>query len=431
MAYILQQSPRILRKNSKTNLEPTYQFLKELYGTSLLAVAVKRNPDLLLTRGAGYEGGAFDLVETFLVEELKLSKRQIATIKKDFPVLFQTPVSKLLSTVYLFRNKMTNLSGEKSNVAIAKLMKLHPQVFILSAESLEHRIGFLSQQCGLDIGYIIGNAGSLLGLSVEDNLEPKFKLLSQHFPDRTSLVAALKSHPQILGLSRDNLQAKISYFDFIDSEHSKNSSTLLQDDTLVSRILLKATPVFSLSLSNNIIPKIEFLAKIWGVDEVDSTVPKLTSSIDSISNSPRLTLSEQLRQFPSILSLSLVGNLQPTAEFYNRTHYIKLDCNWRLQPSSTALRGRDLAASLSNRLLPRWHFFRSKMMSEGNDCIAELEIRKALPLHVLVSATDIVFCEDLSLNATEYSIFKQEAIPRLKFSSQFDTWLKTGRPIDV
>ncbi|GAX16114.1 hypothetical protein FisN_3Hh406 [Fistulifera solaris] len=418
-ALVLQQSPRILRKNAKTSLEPTYQFLKDLYGESLLSVALKRNPDLLLTRGAGYDGGVLELVEVFLAEELALSQRQIATIKKDFPVLFQTPVSKLLSTVYLFRTRMEHQTHEQATVAIAKMMLLHPQIFILSVESIEHRIEFLVKECGLDTDSIVRNAGFLLGLSIEENLEPKLKLLSAYIPNREMLATALKSHPQILGLAQDTLQAKFSYFDRIDADCFGTNSVLTADDSLASRILLRATPVLSLSLEKNIIPKIEFLAKVWGIE-----------SLDTSPRSPRLSLSEQLRQYPSILSLSLGGNIRPTVEFYNRTSYIELDSSWRLQPWSISLRGRDLAASLSNRLLPRWHFFHSKLFSK-EDSNAQRAMQKGLPLHILVSATDTTFCDEFNFDATEYSVFKREAIPRLKFSSQFDTWVKTGRPIDV
>ncbi|GAX10209.1 hypothetical protein FisN_3Lh406 [Fistulifera solaris] len=429
-ALVLQQSPRILRKNAKTSLEPTYQFLKELYGESLLSMALKRNPDLLLTRGAGYDGGVLELVEVFLAEELALSQRQIATIKKDFPVLFQTPVSKLLSTVYLFRTRMEHQTREQATAAIAKLMLLHPQVFILSVESIEHRIEFLVKDCGLDTDSVVRNAGFLLGLSIEENLEPKLKLLLQYIPNREKLATALKSHPQILGLAQDNLQAKVSYFDRIDADCFGTHPSFARDDSLASRILMRATPVLSLSLKKNIIPKIDFLAKVWGIDDVAADARPRIASLDTSPRSPRLSLSKQLRQYPSILSLSLEGNIRPTAEFYNRTNYIELDSNWRLQPWSVSLRGRDLAASLPNRLLPRWHFFHSKQVST-EDRNTQRAMQKGLSLHILVSATDTIFCDEFNFDTTEYSVFKREAIPRLKFSSQFDTWIKTGRPIDV
>ena len=46
-------------------------------------------------------------------------------------------------------------------------------------------------------------------------------------------------------------------------------------------------------------------------------------------------------------------------------------------------------------------------------------------------ASDDAFCRQMKLSLTDYLVFKEEAVPRLKFSSQFDRWLKTGRPIDL
>jgi len=95
-----------------------------------------------------------------------------------------------------------------------------------------------------------------------------------------------------------------------------------------------------------------------------------------------------------------------------------LDDNWKLIEGNKRIPGRYIASSLFHRLLPRWHYCMKK------------EIPKP-PLYVLVGTTDESFCERMSLNVNQYLLFKQEAIPRLKFSSQFDTWLKTGRPIEI
>jgi hypothetical protein len=52
-----------------------------------------------------------------------------------------------------------------------------------------------------------------------------------------------------------------------------------------------------------------------------------------------------------------LGNLQPTMNFFNRTGYTALDDDWKLvDSSSTRIRGRYIASSLYQRLLPRWHY---------------------------------------------------------------------------
>lgn len=104
--------------------------------------------------------------------------------------------------------------------------------------------------------------------------------------------------------------------------------------------------------------------------------------------------------------------------FFNRTGYTQLDDDWNLKRGSKRIPGRYIAASLFHRLLPRWHY-----------CMQN-EIPTP-PLYIIVSTSDESFCEELSLNFDQFVLFRAEAIPRLKFSSQFDTWLKTGRPIDI
>jgi hypothetical protein len=171
-------------------------------------------------------------------------------------------------------------------------------------------------------------------------------------------------------------------------------------------------------------------------------------SIDSQSSEDSLV--SLLGEYPSILTLSLEGNIQPTINFYNRTGYIELDADWNRERDQigktmsrgkvSVVRGRYIAASLFNRLLPRWHYCRSVASKsvgddadgEGNDDIDnDNDSSPVIPLHVLVSATDLLFCDQMSIDHADFINYKTESIPRLKFSSQFDTWLKTGRPIDV
>lgn len=118
------------------------------------------------------------------------------------------------------------------------------------------------------------------------------------------------------------------------------------------------------------------------------------------------------------MPFSLLGNLQPTMNFFNRTGYTSLDDSWKLAEGGKRIRGRYIASSLFHRLLPRWHY-----------CVNH-ELPPP-PLHVIVTASDVAFCQQLSLDVDDFLMFRNKAVPRLKFSSQFDTWLKTGRPIDL
>jgi hypothetical protein len=166
-----------------------------------------------------------------------------------------------------------------------------------------------------------------------------------------------------------------------------------------------------------------------------------------------------LQEYPNILTLSVEGNLKPTMVFFNKTGYTQLNENWELvspaagvlnnklsDPSQPYIRGRYIAASLYNRLLPRWHYWFSKRhvvepeisrkIAKDNTMVTSTSpttdpLPKMPPLHILVMASDELFCKTMAFSFEDFLAFKEESIPRLKFSSQFDMWLKTGRPIDL
>jgi hypothetical protein len=301
-----------------------------------------------------------------------------------------------------------------------------------------------------DLAKIVqSSGGSILGLSVERNLKPTIEyLLEQIYYEqednaRDLLRKCLLAHPQVLGLGISNLQAKVNFFRSIG-------------ESLPGKIATRCPSVLSLSLEQNIKPTVDFLCKAWGV----------TTSANNASCDNTL-LQSMLYEYPNILTLSIEGNLKPTMVFFNKTGYTLLNKEWELvnvfettnttkvatdnssvnktrskDCDSRIIRGRYIAASLYNRLLPRWHFYitkrpqiESKISSEGfpkeiGNSTVTTEL-KTLPLHLLVMASDEEFCEVMDFVQNEYLQYKEEAIPRLKFSSQFDTWLKTGRPIDL
>jgi hypothetical protein len=270
-------------------------------------------------------------------------------------------------------------------------------------------------------------------------------------PSRDALLKCLLSHPQILTLSMSNLQSKFQYFSEIEalegSTTTSPGSSTVDTTSLASRILSRCPAVYSLSLTDNIIPKIDLLSKAWGVSALNGN----SGDVYSLGASPKDTtlLSHWLQEFPNVLTLSLEGNIRPTLNFFNRTRYTILTEDWELAPGATRIPGRYMAASLYSRLLPRWHYCLSQAgvtavdtttSSSSSDSEEELSssdssspspVANAPPLHLLVQATDAAFCEKLGLEYNGYEDFRESAIPRLKFSSQFDTWLKTGRPIQV
>ena len=431
---IVQSSPRILRKNVQNNLKPTAKFLLGLWGTKLFREALKRNPNLLLSSGIGSNGPVNRDVELLFVDRLQLKKADLKRLKQSASFLFSQPTEKLAEVIDYFESilKAGSFPERKIPGIIAKMTLANPQILRLSVKSnLEPRVEFLKLKCGFDsadIASLIKTSGPVwIPLSVSANLEPTLDFFAKLVPDQAALRKSVLSHPAVLGLSIDNLNSKVDYFDAIDRQgrcsmdddevKSKSSGA-----SLASRMAVRCPAIYSLSLSNNIIPKVDFLALFWNTTSPHQLDDDGNGRYEADSGS----LATLLKEYPNVLTLSLEGNIQPTINFFNRTGYAKLDSDGRLievaeQDKGTVIRGRYLAASLYNRLLPRWHF-----------CIAKNIAEKDMPpLHLLATATDLTFCKHYGFTVKEFQDFKTDSIPKLKFSSQFDTWLKTGRPIDI
>ena len=491
---IIQKSPRILGQyhSIDSRLVPTVEFLHGLYGDDMFVEAISRNTDLLLLRGIGYnaagrgrrEGDSNSNdnmnveVEEYLQNELDMSSSAIVKLKRNHPKVFQLslkdkvkPAMKYLHSLLGHNNIHENVPASLSRQQkkkVAKIVSCHPQVLQLDVTSnLEPTACFLRDACDFtdtELANVISAAPGVLGLSVEENLQPTLQLIEDILKssvkqevgvneidyDRSNFVVQLRKcilrHPQILALSLDNLRSKRDYFNSIDSSCDGSSSMVQNNEgtekrkpSLAARILQNSPSVYSLSLEGNIIPKVEYLTTIWG-----SSFNMPTDSSFS-GESGRDILSENIHEYPPIMTLSLEDNIIPTISFYNMTGYLALKGN---------IRGRYVATSLYKRLLPRWHFMlqeqekqqkqqleqlESLVTKAGNDELPKYNITTSTtsstvilpPLHLLAGASDDKFCRQMKLSLNDFQAFKDEEGPRLKFSSQFDRWLKTGRAIDL
>jgi hypothetical protein len=116
-----------------------------------------------------------------------------------------------------------------------------------------------------------------------------------------------------------------------------------------------APSMYSSSLAKNIVPKVEYLARLWGGDDRTKDVTKFGGRRNSLSGN--------LCKYPVILTLSLEDNIIPMLLFFNVMGYIGLDVNGMPQMNELPMHQRKviiqscyIATSLYNRFLPRWHF---------------------------------------------------------------------------
>jgi hypothetical protein len=436
---IVQTSPRILRKNAKSYLQPTVDFLLELWGPDLFRTAISRNPNLLLSSGLGHDGSANGEIETYLKANLGMKKGGLEKLKRSGPFVFALSLEKMKSVLDFLQAILEKGTFSSSLIPgiLLKVVKSNPNLLSLSVSTnFEPGVNFLMSRCGLnaaDMASLIKSSGTaVLGLSVEANLQPTIDYLSSFVKNEEDLKKCILTHPQLLGLSLTNLRAKVAYFDAIDSQEL---TVVPNAPSLASRVAAKSPAVYSLSLKENIAPKVDFLARVWGTpvptivyDEKDEPVFTPVKPIYPDDGKKQASLGHLLQEYPSIMTLSLEGNIQPTINFYNRTGYTVLEDSWNLvrgKGSVGVIRGRYIATSLYNRLLPRWHYVLARGVKGQDGPVPHL------PLHLLAGCTDQSFCDSFGFEIDEFASFKSDSIPRLKFSSQFDTWLKTGRPIDV
>ncbi|KAL7537664.1 hypothetical protein ACHAXR_011375 [Thalassiosira sp. AJA248-18] len=447
--------------------------------------AISRNTNLLLVRGVGYSAGRGGIgssrgiesvggeggdsrnntlvVEKYLQDELSVSSAGIAKLKRNHPSLFQLSLNSKVKPVVQYLYSLLGYSDTtgvpprtKQTKQVAKIVTNYPVLLQLDvAANLGPTACFLRDSCDLtdkELAMVITATPGVLGLSVEDNLKPTIQFIEDVLVSggivqkkvdanngnggedatKTLLRKCILKHPQILALSLSNLSAKRDYFDGIDGDdddaHSGDESIKGRKPTLAARILVSAPSTYSLSLKENIAPKTEYLARLWGSQMPSSCTKEGGDGEGSF-------LSDSLREYPQILTLSKEGNIIPTLSFYNMTGYIALDMdglprtqNSTMQQKNVMIRSRYIATSLYNRLLPRWHFLANTKPSSKETITSSANLP---PLHLLAGASDDVFCRQMKLSLKDYLAFKEEAVPRLKFSSQFDMWLKTGRPIDL
>ena len=214
--------------------------------------------------------------------------------------------------------------------------------------------------------------------------------------------------PDVLTLSIENVASKVEYY------NSLGSTTT--GVPLASRIAFNQANVLALHVADNVVPKLEFLSKVWGV-----SFPSTGETTDPYRDGDdQALLCHLVGDQTSVLALSLEKNLQPTMEFYNQTGYTELGDDWTLQKGGHAIGGLYMTFSLSNRLLPRWHYFHQQREQE-KEGEAPAHSRDKPSIYTLAKVTDRLFCERCGFDLQDYTKFRLECAPKLKSLSQLNT----------
>ncbi len=453
-------------------------------------------------------------MERFLKDDLNMPRRLFDQLNERHPFILHIPLDRtirplvsflacLLTQQDYYQSKNEQYSQTLHTLddtikrILVRVISNYPTILSLTLDgNLYPTVEFLRKSCFMDESHLanmVRNCPQILGLSVEDNLSITLDFIVRSFGLSTpkDFQRCLGRHPQILCLSLENLHSKVVFFQSLDKYNDvtadsdqgvvvegiiseeiptvgSNPSSPTSAISLMYRIAVNAPSVYSLSLRDNIIPKLVTLAKVWCVEQggrsslesslletlfadhdvAGTTMPPTTS----LAQRARTTLSKRLKEYPTILTFSHDAKIIPTLQFLNRTGYLNLDASGYAQGTGNStyhhhhhhvIPGRYLAASLYTRLLPRWHYIQHQKQQLLHDTHlgetkskAQSEIQAKVlghppPLHILALSTDLKFCSYFNFSVTAFYTYKEDAIPKLKFTTQFEIWIRTGAPIDI
>eukprot|EP00438_Fugacium_kawagutii_P031476 Skav222645 [mRNA] locus=scaffold10:444608:446644:- [translate_table: standard] len=196
------KSPQILGCSIEQNLKPTVQWMHELGLTKIqVAKAVASFPQIL---GLSVEQNLKLTVQWML--ELGLTKSQVAKAVATNPRLLSYSIEQNLKPTVQW---MLKLGLNESQVA--KAVATSPILGLSVQQNLNRKVQWLAE-LGLtksQVVKVIVDFPQILGLSIEENLASKMKLLKSYF-SHTDSAQLLAKWPVILGYSRQRLEKRLT-----------------------------------------------------------------------------------------------------------------------------------------------------------------------------------------------------------------------------
>lgn len=338
----VQKHPEILGQDVEKDFQPTVVFLEEL-GVSLEHVKklILRHPVLVL------EGAEKTLNHLIMyLEGIGVKRNHIGPLLVRRPVLVASdvekdlwPVGDYLKTIHasaddidkiitsfprLFRYNLGQdfqpaVSHLESlgvdSILMGKLFRRHPQL-LKNRLNFESKTNFLVN-LGLekkDLGKVIYNAPQLLGLSVEDKVQPAIQFLESLGITRSSLLKVIKRKPMILAHSIETkLRPNTEFLERLGIKHDA-----------IGKLVTRHPQLLTLSVEKNLDPTVMYLVEL---------------------SFTREEVADMVRRLPSLLGFSIVTVLQPK---YNYLVEIMQRC-----PKELVRFPQFFSYSLEKRIIPR------------------------------------------------------------------------------
>ena len=326
---LVRREPKMLGQSVKDALRPTFEYLVEHAGLRPGNVGDMLWLDL--------ETQIKPRVE-FLALECGMGSTAAAAAIRNFPpsqshVLyrhFENPENMARKALKCLREEV-GMSAEQVSFAIGRF----PKILDYSPEKIAGCFEFLRSTCALteeECRRVIAATPQVVGLSVEENMAPKHRLLVHELGlGEDGAREVIACFPNLWTVANDNIRARFTFF-------LETVGCSREDLTA----MLASHPHGVLSLStDNILESMNFIENVFATLPADDTQRRTLGD-----GGPRELAVAVLAKVPMLLGYSVERKMRPTVDYIRETH-----------PDVCAFRALKMCTnSLGGTIMPRCYF---------------------------------------------------------------------------
>ena len=326
---LVRREPKMLGQSVKDALRPKFEYLVEHAGLRPGNVGDMLWLDL--------ETQIKPRVE-FLALECGMGSTAAAAAIRNFPpsqshVLyrhFENPENMARKALKCLREEV-GMSAEQVSFAIGRF----PKILDYSPEKIAGCFEFLRSTCALteeECRRVIAATPQVVGLSVEENMAPKHRLLVHELGlGEDGAREVIACFPNLWTVANDNIRARFTFF-------LETVGCSREDLTA----MLASHPHGVLSLStDNILESMNFIENVFATLPADDTQRRTLGD-----GGPRELAVAVLAKVPMLLGYSVERKMRPTVDYIRETH-----------PDVCAYRALKMCTnSLGGTIMPRCYF---------------------------------------------------------------------------
>ena len=326
---LVRREPKMLGQSVKDALRPKFEYLVEHAGLRPGNVGDMLWLDL--------ETQIKPRVE-FLALECGMGSTAAAAAIRNFPpsqshVLyrhFENPENMARKALKCLREEV-GMSAEQVSFAIGRF----PKILDYSPEKIAGCFEFLRSTCALteeECRRVIAATPQVVGLSVEENMAPKHRLLVHELGlGEDGAREVIACFPNLWTVANDNIRARFTFF-------LETVGCSREDLTA----MLSSHPHGVLSLStDNILESMNFIENVFATLPADDTQRRTLGD-----GGPRELAVAVLAKVPMLLGYSVERKMRPTVDYIRETH-----------PDVCAYRALKMCTnSLGGTIMPRCYF---------------------------------------------------------------------------